>query len=252
MSGKNDDGKSVGGFFREMMQSLKRHPWRVVFALLLTALAGVGVYHLSQEWTREELVAEGRKIPGWIFIAAFMVLPLLGFPISIFLLLIGIRFGLGWGLLITTVGIFWHNVAAYWIAHGLFRDRVRDWFKRKGYEIPPVSKKHQGWFTALFAAVHGPPYFVKLYVLALTDIPLRTYVWFGATTYLLFAIPPLAFGHAFTDMGMGWLAVIVLIGVGTMVIGRWVKKRYDPAGDKDGAREGLDPDHPERADASVD
>jgi uncharacterized membrane protein YdjX (TVP38/TMEM64 family) len=205
---------------------VRAHPWKLVFILLAAVAAGYAAHGVGQRWSREEMIAFGRGVPAWVFVASFFVLPLLGIPISLFLLLAGVRFGFGWGLALTVVGMYFHTLAAYRITHGLFRERVKRWFARRDRHIPSIKVKHRGWLTALFAAVHGPPYFVKLYMLSLTDIPLRIHLRYGTPTYILFAIPPLAFGNAIADMGIAWLLVILLLAGATMVAGHWIKRTF--------------------------
>ncbi len=204
---------------------LRKHRGKWIAALLLLAAAGTAAWLVQQGVTREDVVEFGRRVPAWALLAAFFVLPLVGAPISLFLLLIGIRLGFGWGMAATTVAVIFHNFAAYRLTHGLFRQRVRDWCERRGHAIPPLDRKHQAWFTAVFAAVHGPPYAMKLYLLALTDVPLRIYLWVGAPVYIFFCIIPIGFGHAFTEMNLGWIILIGTILLGTVVLGRWLKGR---------------------------
>ena len=64
------------------------------------------------------------------------------------------------------------------LAHDPLQDRLVKW----GHKIPAVLDRGQVGFTALFAAIHGPPYFVKLYLLALTNIPFRIYLGVGSTS----------------------------------------------------------------------
>lgn len=214
------------GVMASLWRVVRAHPWRFALVVTIGLAFGYGAYAFSEEWSREEIVSLGRRMPAWLLLVSFVVLPLFGLPISLFLLLVGLRFGFGWGLALTTAAIYFHNFAAYRIAHGLFRDRVRRWLVRHQFGLPAIKVKHQGWFTALFAAVHGPPYFVKLYALALTEVPLRIHLLYGAPTYILFAIPPLAFGNAFARLGAGWLLAILAVGLLTLLAGRWIKGRY--------------------------
>jgi uncharacterized membrane protein YdjX (TVP38/TMEM64 family) len=211
---------------------LRTHPWRVASGLFIGIAIGYGIHAFGDQWSREDVVSFGRRVPAWILLPSFLILPLLGLPISLFLLLIGLRFGFWWGLALSTAAMYFHTFAAYRIAHGLFRRRVRRWLVKKQFGLPTIKVRHQGWFTVLFAAIHGPPYFVKLYALALTDIPLRIHLLYGAPTYIVFAIPPLAFGNAFAQLGLGWMFAILGLGVLTVLIGRWIRNRQaDPQED---------------------
>lgn len=175
---------------------------------------------------RETLVAYGENLPAFTFISAFLILPLFGCPLGIFLILAGVRFGFGGGMAVSSLAILFHHVAAFRIAHGWFRDPVRHWLDRAGYAIPPIQQKHRTGFTALTAIVRGPPFFAKLYLLALTDIPFSTYSRVGVPIYILFSLVPVGAGAALMSFDPTWISV--LIGIGTMLLlaGFWLRRRY--------------------------
>jgi len=208
--------------------------WIITGAVaLVLAAAGLILYPQGAHLSREDFVALGERLPGWLLLLAFLILPLFGAPISLFLLVVGIRFGFGWGTLVTAVAMGFHHFASFKISHGLFRERLLRWCQTKGYTIPPIDPRHHALFAAVFAALHGPPYMVKLYLIALSDIPLRTSLWVGAPVYLVFSLPLIAFGNAFLDMKIVWLVAFASIVAGTLVLGRWAKghrwtKEKDP------------------------
>jgi len=171
----------------------------------------------------EALLEKGRSIPAPAFIAAMFVLPLCGCPINLFLIVAGTRFGFGNGFLLTACAMVFHHLLAYRIAHARPRSWLLQRLERWGYKVPVLSRGHQVRWTALFAAIYGPPYAAKLYLLALTDIPPRVYLWVGMPVYLLFAIPSLAFGHALGTESILWI-MGVLIAV--LVILPWIRRRF--------------------------
>jgi uncharacterized membrane protein YdjX (TVP38/TMEM64 family) len=148
---------------------------------------------------------------------------LFGAPISLFLLIVGIRFGFGWGAFFTAGAITFHHVATFKISRGLFRARLLRWCKKKSYTIPPLEPRRHALFAAVFAALHGPPYIAKLYLIALTDIPLRIYLLAGVPVYIVFALPLVAFGEAFLHLKAVWLIGFATLVVGTLLLGRWAK-----------------------------
>lgn len=172
---------------------------------------GIGwlVHAHLDDLSREALMAYGRSLPPAGFIAAFLILPLLGFPISILLFLAGLRFGLGTGMVLVAGGMIFHHFAAYHLAQGGFREWVIQRLKRAGYTIPTIKSKHRIWFTAVFAAIHGPPYMVKLYLLALTTIPFRIYCWVGAPVYIIFGLIPVSAGSAMVHLDAKWIYLFI-------------------------------------------
>lgn len=175
---------------------------------------------------RETLVAYGKGLHAVTFFLAFLILPLAGFPLSIFLFLAGVRFGLQGGMLVSGVAVLFHNFAAFRLAHGLFRSRVRNRLRKAGHNIPSIKPQHRVWFTALFAALHGPPYIAKLYLLALTDIPLRIYFWVGAPVYIAFCIIPVGAGSAVMNFDPKWIYILVGASAALLILGYWLKNRF--------------------------
>jgi len=208
-----------------LLEIPRRHPWKTAFVLTLLASAAWFVCAHRGELTRETIIAHGRALPAAEFLAAFLVLPLLGFPISIFLVLAGIRFGLGGGMAVAAGCMLFHHFAAFRIAHGGFRQRVRQRLERAGYAIPGIKTGHRVWFTALFAAIQGPPYIAKLYLLALTDIPFRIYCWVGAPVYILFCLIPVGVGSAMTRFDTTWIYLLAAVSPVLLFVGYRLRRR---------------------------
>lgn len=199
----------------------------------MALLAGWFAYTHRADLSRETLIAYGEGLPAITFTAAFLILPLLGFPLGIFLVLAGVRFGFAGGMAISSVAIIFHHVAAFRIAHGWFRDPVRHWLDRAGYAIPPIRQKHRTGFTALTAIVRGPPFFAKLYLLALTDIPFRIYFLVGVPIYILFSLVPVGAGAALMSFDPTWISVLIGIATLLLLAGFWLRRRF--AGKLDGS-----------------
>jgi len=208
---------------------LRKHRGKIALLLLLAALAAWFLYVHRADLSRETLSAYGRGLPAIWFVLAFLILPLVGFPMSIFLVLAGIRFGFGGGMALTAAGMFFHHFASYRLVHGWFREPVRRRLEKAGHAIPPIKEKHRIWFTALFAAIHGPPYAAKLYLLALTDLPFAIYFWIAAPVYILFGAVTVGAGSAVMNFDPTW--IYILVGVFTVILlgGYWLKRRYGNA-----------------------
>lgn len=187
----------------------RRHRGKLALCFVLAAAALWLARGYGPGNTREKLLDFGESLPPAAFIAAFLVLPLLGFPISIFLVLAGIRFGLVGGMTLAAFGITCHHLASFRLAHGCFREPVQRRLARAGHTMPSIPSRHRLWFTALFAAIHGPPYIAKLYLLALTDLPFRIYLGIGAPIYILFCLIPVGAGSAIIDFNPTWLYLLL-------------------------------------------
>ena len=210
----------------KVRETLKRHRGKIALAAVAIALAvWYAVVHRG-DLNREALAAYGKDLPAGWFLAAFLVLPLAGFPVSIFLLLAGVRFGLGGGMAVSAAGVLFHHVAAYRLTHGLFRDRLRRRLEQAGRAVPSIKPGHRVWLTALFAALHGPPYIAKLYLWALTDVPFRTYVWVGAPVYILFCLVPVGAGSAVMNWNPAWIYGLVGVSMVFLAAGYWLKGKF--------------------------
>lgn len=206
----------------------------MVTGFLLIALAAVA-WHYRGHWDRESIVAFAEGLSLAWFLAALLLLPLIGFPITPLLVVTGIRLGFAGGMAAATGAVFFHNAVAFRLTHGWFRDRLRKRLGRYGYAIPAIDPKHQCWFTGLFAAIHGPPYAAKLYLLALTDIPFRIYFWVGAPIYAFFCIVPIGAGSA-VEILKPWV-IYLLIGtsMALLAVGVLLKRKWKPYGVDDAA-----------------
>jgi hypothetical protein len=80
----------------------------------------------------------------------------------------------------------------------------------------------------LFTAIHGPPYFAKLYLLALTDLSFRTYFLVGSLVYVIFCAIPVAAGSAVTTLSMGWISIAIGGIALVTLLGYWLRHRMAP------------------------
>ena len=217
-----------------LIHQIRQHRKLVATGFLLIALAAVA-WCYRDHIDRESIVefAEGLSLP-W-FMAALLLLPLIGFPITPLLVVTGIRFGFGGGMAVATGAVLFHNALAFRLTHGWFRDRLRNRLARSGYAIPAIDPKHQCWFTGLFTAIHGPPYAAKLYLLALTDIPFRIYFWVGAPIYAFFCVVPIGAGSAVETLKPWVIYLLIGTSVVLLAVGVLLKRKWKPCGVDDAA-----------------
>lgn len=205
---------------------LKRHWGGLVVILLLAAGVWYLLRHHEGKLNREAILAYGMSLPPALIMAAFFILPLLGFPVSVLLILLGLRFGIAWGMVIVTVGMFFHLLVVYGIARSGLRDKMRRRIASFGHEIPPIKESHRLWFTTLFASVHGPPYAAKLYLLALTDLPFRYHCGIALPVYIGFSLLPVGAGKAVMNLNPFTVSAVVIGSLGLFLFGHWLTRRY--------------------------
>ncbi len=209
-----------------LRDQLRRHRGKITLFLAAAALAGWFAYIHRGDLNRETLMAFGQSLPAGWFIAAFFVLPLVGFPVSLFLLLTGIRFGLGPGMALSSAAVIFHHLAAFLLAHGWFRNPVRHRLERAGYAIPPIRAGHRAWFMLVFAAVRGPPYIAKLYLIALTDVPFRIYFGIGVPVAILFCLVPVGAGTALMSFDPTLISALIALATTLLLAGYWLSRRW--------------------------
>lgn len=202
---------------------------KVIVIGIVLVILGALAWHYRESLTRESIVAFARGLPLPAFLAFLFLLPLVGFPLTPLLLVTGIRFGFTGGMALATGAVFFHNFAAYRLTHGFFREPLKRKLDARGYSIPELKKEHHAWFTAIFASVHGPPYAPKLYLLALTEVPLRIYMGIGATIYALFCAIPIGAGSAVSDFNpwiiYGVIGVTIILPIAGYALKRRLARR---------------------------
>jgi len=183
----------------------RARPWLKALAwfLLLAAVLALLRWRFP-DLDRATLIEAGRGLPEITFIALFLLLPLLGVPVSPFLVVAGLKYGIGWGLLLATIATAIHNLAAFAATKSWFQLPIERALHRLGYQIPRIPDRHHLWFTAAFTGVPGLPYAVKLYSLALTNIRFRIYFWISWPIYSLKSIAYIALGDAAATLSPAW------------------------------------------------
>ena len=200
---------------------------RIKIAILLSLLIAAVWWMCARSGISfRELSAYGKSLSAPWFMAAFPIFPLLGFPISVFLILAGARFGFWGGVGVAAGCILFHNFVAYRLVKGWLHDRVRAALERRGYVVPSLAEKDGRWYTALFVTIQGPPYAVKLYLLALTNVRFSTYLWVGTPIYILFSMVSVGIGSSALNFDPRWVTLLALAIVVMAIGGRWLRKHY--------------------------
>jgi uncharacterized membrane protein YdjX (TVP38/TMEM64 family) len=181
-------------------------------AVILAVIALTLVY---RQIDVEALHRRAENLNGVMIFVLMTVLPLAAFPVSICHAIAGVRFGMGWGLLLVSISIILQLLASYGLvkaAPKFFEQRLEPWRKRlpKGAHTPVTQ------FTMLLP---GVPYFVQNYILPLIGVPLRPYLLWAGLIHILKSIVGIAFGHMsddFTPLRIaGFVAYAIFITVAT-------------------------------------
>jgi len=161
-----------------------------------------------------------------VFILLFILLPIVGFPVILFLILLGIKFGIETGMLIMLLCLPIHLVVSFLLANKLLKPLIKDFAKKKGYRFPQIPESRLIWFSILFMAIPGLSYTMKNYIFALSGISFRYYILIGYLVNGLLGIPFIVAGHAMMGRSFLLLIVIFLFLLSAYKFGLMIKKRY--------------------------
>ncbi|MCL7489622.1 MAG: VTT domain-containing protein [Desulfobulbaceae bacterium] len=148
---------------------------------------------------------------SFVFAGLMAVLPLAGFPISIFLVLVGMVYGITGGILLTGVVMLFHMIMTYYLVHSLFRPLINRMMQKFDVEIPQLPGKDKKGLAFLFMIAPGLPYSVKNYLLALTELPFLQYLLIAWLAQFGFSIPFIVLGKSMVEKNLLVLLLVVLV-----------------------------------------
>ena len=157
---------------------------------------------------------------------AFFTLPLFGFPISVLLVLLGLRFGTVGGIAAMFLIMPLHLVISFSLARSVFGEWIKKIAGEKRIQGLQVPAHRQLEFSFLFMAVPGLSYAMKNYLLPLSGVKFRYYFFFGWVVQGVMGAPFVILGKAPVDWNPPLIFALVLIFVLIYVLMKWVQKRY--------------------------
>jgi uncharacterized membrane protein YdjX (TVP38/TMEM64 family) len=141
----------------------------------------------------------------------YLVLPLVGFPVTPFLVLLGLRFGSVWGILIMMAIVPIHLVISFWFTRGFAGQWIRTLAAKLGVAIPELAKNRQLGFAVLFMVIPGLGYSIKNLLLPLSGIRFFPYLICGWLIQGIMGIPFVIMGKALIQWDIKLLAVVGMI-----------------------------------------
>jgi uncharacterized membrane protein YdjX (TVP38/TMEM64 family) len=201
---------------------------RILMVLMLGAAAG-GVLYGAANGRLDSLWSNliDPKTHWALVVGLFVTLPLVGLPISIFLLLLGIKFGPVMGCVIMVAGMAVHTVIFFLTADTLLRPLIEKELYKIRYHLPRFSDKGFYWAWIVFIAVPGLPYILKNYIFSLSGVPFRYFFLISWGVHSLFGIPMIIAGNVARHR-QSWIVWIFLAGILLSYgILRWIKKRRE-------------------------
>ena len=156
----------------------------------------------------------------------FFILPLFGFPVSVLLVLLGLRFGSLMGLVSMFLIMPLHLLVSFFLARSVFGEWIKKIAGEKRVQGLQVPEHRQLEFSFLFMAVPGLTYTMKNYLLPLSGVKFRYYFLLGWLVQGVTGIPFVILGKVPTEWDPGLIFAVVLISVLIYVLMKWGQKRY--------------------------
>jgi uncharacterized membrane protein YdjX (TVP38/TMEM64 family) len=177
----------------------------IIAGLALAALA-LATWIWSDE--SRALAQHAMTLGRWPAFIALLILPLIGFPLSVLALAAGLRFGLVPALLLMAPALAFHLVFSFFVArHWLKRPLLR-WLSHYDFTLPRAPDGESFSVALLINFIPGPPYFAKNYLLAVAELPFRAYFFAGLIANLLNTSMGILAGDFFRHMNLQGGAIL--------------------------------------------
>lgn len=200
---------------------------KTILIMILVTLIAMAILMLFMKDDPEKWVSFlVNKDTHWVlFLGLMAILPVFGFPISIFLILSAVKFGFALGVLTIIIIIPLHLAGSWLIAKIFLSPHLEDFMASTGYQLPRFPNDRRLVFASLFVLIPGPPYFLKNYLLALSDIKFRYYFSINWTMELAICIPVVGLGRSAADMNFGLVGLFTAIIAVGYFLSFHIKKR---------------------------
>jgi len=202
---------------------------RLIVLLLAIALAAVLIGRFT-DFDFREIPRAMAGLNSALVLLLCATLPILGFPISVVYLVLGVRFGPYVGFCIVGAITGLHLLGTHAIANSFLRKPLERWLASRKHRVPEVPKGEGAAIVVVAILVPVLPYFIRNYVLALSGIPLRTYLLVGVPMYTLRSAVTLFLGDLSGDptrRGLFILGAIYVVKLSICaVIVWWIRERH--------------------------
>lgn len=205
---------------------------RVLFlwgALILVAV--ITLYLLDSHEPLQMLhdFLEHRVSPS-LFLFLMLTLPVFGIPISIFLVLAGVKFGALYGLVCTALLMLLHMAATFHIANSFLDRWIIAILRSLNITMPPRSPEPNRVHAFLFVVFPGIPYALKNYLLSLSGLRFVPYMLINWTAQFVQAVPFVIAGEAVFQLDPVLLAVAAALVLCSFIVQRYVQRKFGAAG----------------------
>ena len=210
-----------------MSRPLLKKTYIVILLIAAAALAVTGIYlavHFGLFQDIISIINEDLSTP--LFIVLMVVLPVVGFPISIFLIIAGIKFGVLYGILLWLMILPFHTTIAFLAAKSLRPLLEKILGKTFGYTVPAIPYDKEALFSFIFLAIPGIPYAGKNYLLPLAGVSFRYCVMMNCIVQSVMGLPFILLGKSGADMNLSLFYIALLAFILLFILLRRLKKNY--------------------------
>jgi len=201
--------------------------YKIIISLLLIVLIATGLYvFIEYDLFNRVTALINENTPAELFIVMFVILPLLGVPMTFFLLLIGPKFGVVYGLLLLETVLPIQMLITYFLAVTIRKPIINYLENKKNYKIPEVPEDKAFMFSFFFLVFPGLPYAPKLYMLPLAGVGFRYCFWLNWAIQGTLCIPFFLLGKSAADLSLWMLSLTIVLFILLFLFLRWAKKRY--------------------------
>lgn len=137
----------------------------------------------------------------------YAVLPAVGFPVTPFLVLLGLRFGTVWGVVIMLAVTPLHLVVSFWFTRKVAGRWIQKLAEKTGVSIPRMPENRHLGYGILFMVIPGLSYALKNYLLPLSGIRFFPYMVCAWLIQGIMGIPFVIMGRAVVQWDVKLLAV---------------------------------------------
>jgi uncharacterized membrane protein YdjX (TVP38/TMEM64 family) len=159
-----------------------------------------------------------------VFLLLMAILPIVGAPISFFLVLVGMKFGTIEGILLSAFIMLFHMVATYFLVRTFLGKWIFGLLGSMKVTLPKGD--HNKWHAFIFMLIPGLPYVAKNYLLALTGMPLTPYLITNWTAQFGLCIPLIILGSAVMEMDLSILGIAFTLLLAGYLLQHYVRKKY--------------------------
>lgn len=179
------------------------------------AVAGTAVATGAPGLSLADLPDWLRRIPPWAFVLGFVLLPALGFPISLFYLTVGAVFRDPGLALAVALACMTANMAVSYAAARALSRPIQGFLHRRGYPLPQLTEGAE-WRAIVLLRASPLPWLMQSWLLALGGTRFLPYMLVGAPVQSLVGAGMVLVGESLFQGNALWL----LVGVTAFVLGQ--------------------------------